>query len=169
MPSSDQPLTLKPFTTERLHCRLVELRDLNEIFTMYSREDVTRYLPYDTWQSHHHAKEWWHKTQKRHNSGEARQYAVQLNANGSVIGSIILFGFTAEPCAELGYSLHSDYWGQGLMQEVLAELIFRCHSELKLKRMIARVAPPISPHKSYWLDWGLRKSTGALKTTSQNT
>ena len=67
-----------------------------------------------------------------------KTFALELKANGKVIGSLGLEEMRPDPVAEekhgreIGYVLSKDYWGRGLMPEAVQAVINYCFSVLQL-------------------------------------
>ena len=64
-----------------------------------------------------------------------RTFAIELKGNGKVIGSLGIEEPEQDPESEklgreLGYVLHKDYWGQGLMPEAVRAVISWCFDDL---------------------------------------
>lgn len=66
---------------------------------------------------------------------QKKTFAIELKESGKVIGSLGIEEPEAEPDGallgrELGYVLHKDYWGRGLMPEAVKAVIAWCFDEL---------------------------------------
>lgn len=131
-----------PIKTERLLLRLYAEDDLDDLFDIQSRPDVTRYLywgPRDRTQSRGSLAE------KIAASGLGREgdnltLAVELPEAGKVIGDVQLF-WTSEKHrqGEIGYIFHPDHGGHGYATEA-AEVILRLGFEgLGLHRVVGRL------------------------------
>lgn len=65
------------------------------------------------------------------------QYVIEAR-DGGIVGDIgVNFGGPGEQQAELGYSLHPDYWGRGYAVEALGQLITHLFDDHRLHRLIA--------------------------------
>ena len=67
---------------------------------------------------------------------EKKTFAIELKASGRVIGSLGIEEPDPDPeetklGRELGYVLHKDYWGQGLMPEAVQAVISWCFETLR--------------------------------------
>lgn len=65
------------------------------------------------------------------------EFAVVLKETGTAIGCCWLHLEVNRRCGELGWVLHSDYWGQGIMSEVAGVLLRFGFEDLKLHRLSA--------------------------------
>lgn len=69
-------------------------------------------------------------------------WAIVIKCNNQLIGSFSYWRLIKPHCrAEIGYSIHPDYWGQGIMTETFKILIEFGFSELKLHSIEANVNP----------------------------
>ena len=60
----------------------------------------------------------------------------------NVIGYVVYWHFVKEHYrAELGYMLHTSYWGKGIMKEALNKLVPFAFEEVKLHSIEARINP----------------------------
>jgi [ribosomal protein S5]-alanine N-acetyltransferase len=139
---SEETVNIKHHTilTERLSIRPVERRDLAGLFAANSDDAVTRFLPYDSWRDMSDASAWLARTEERIESGEAQQYVIATRANDESIGSCTLFGFNTENgYAEFGYVLARSHWHQGYALEAMRAFTAFAFTNLKLRRLEARV------------------------------
>lgn len=109
-----------PIESSRTIVRLVETSDLGALMTVNGDEQVTKFLPYETWKSPADAKSWYARMAGLQATGLALQFVVAARASGAAIGSCLLFRYeSASRRAELGYVLGRAYRGQGYMREAL--------------------------------------------------
>lgn len=131
-----------PLETNRLILRPPANADLPDLLKANGDDEVTRFLPYDTWRALEDAEAWLKKTEARHACGEVQQYVLALKDSGKVIGACIVFAHDEKnACAEIGYVLGRDFWGNGLMKEAMTGLIDRCFNDLGLRRLEAFANP----------------------------
>jgi len=113
-----------PIETPRLLVRLFTEADLPPLMEVNGDDEVTRYVPYPTWQSLDDAKAWFKRMSDLQAAGKALQFVVATKATGKAIGTCLLFHFediTAQ--VELGYVLGQAHWGHGYMREALTGVI----------------------------------------------
>jgi len=131
-----------PLQSDRLIVRLVEERDLPALLEIHAVDEVTRFLPYATWQTLADAQAWYERALRHHAEGSALQFVIVAKDSGSVVGTCLLFRFEpASARAEIGYVLGQRYWGCGTMREALATLLAFAFNELSLRRLEAEVDP----------------------------
>lgn len=131
-----------PIETARLQIRIVTASDLPDLLKINGDDTVTRFLPYDTWQSLSDAEAWLTRMNEMQASGSTLQFVIADKTSGTVIGSCLLFRYdTGSQLAELGYVLGSSYWGQGYMREALTGLLNEAFNTMNLRRIEAQVNP----------------------------
>jgi [ribosomal protein S5]-alanine N-acetyltransferase len=142
MPSPAQPLFSLDLETPRLRIRAVAQSDLADLLVVNSEPQVTRFLPYATWQSMADAQAWYERMQALVATGTGRQLVVQHKANDHVVGTVLLFKWDeASARLELGYVLGQAHWRQGLMREALGAVLGTCLQHAGVRRIEAEVNP----------------------------
>lgn len=135
--------------TDRLSVRLVEESDLPALMQVNGDAEVTRYLPYQTWQTRNDAQAWYRRMRGLQLAGHALQFVVVDKQSAAAVGTCLLFRLEEESArAELGYVLGRSYWGTGYMHDALRALIGAAFDKLSLRRLEAEVDPRnIASHK----------------------
>ena len=124
--------------TARLVIRVVQERDLPDLFDVHSDDEVTRFLPYETWRTMDDAHAWYARMTNLQAEGKSHQLVVIENATGRVIGTAVLFNVDAVSArAEVGYALGKRWWGKGHMREALEALIGCAFDKIELRRIEA--------------------------------
>ena len=130
------------FDTARLTVRLVESRDLDGLLTVHADEEVTRFLPYDTWKSMDDATAWLARIVGLHEQDRSRQFVMIERETDRPVGAIVLFNVDPGNLrGEIGYVLGRADWGRGLMREALVPFVDRAFDDLGLRRLEAFVDP----------------------------
>ncbi|MGE5669566.1 MAG: GNAT family N-acetyltransferase [Betaproteobacteria bacterium] len=126
----------------RLTLRPVAAADLADLLEVNGDPEVTRFLPYPTWQSVDDGTAWLARMEALAASGAGRQLVLVRNADSKVIGTLLLFRYDeGSSRVELGYVLGRSHWGQGLMREAIASASSHAFAQLNLRRIEAEVAP----------------------------
>lgn len=126
----------------RLVLRPVTAEDLPDLLEVNGDPEVTRFLPYDTWQSLADAAAWFRRMEDVAAAGTGRVFALVRRADGKVVGDLLLFKYDeASARVELGYVLGRACWGQGLMGEAVAAACACAFDGLGLRRVEAEVNP----------------------------
>jgi RimJ/RimL family protein N-acetyltransferase len=129
-------------TTPRLLLRPVAPTDLPDLLEINSDPEVTRFLPYATWQSLDDGALWLERMNGLASSGTGQQLVVVRAADGKVVGTVLLFKFDESSSRiEIGYVLGRKYWHQGLMREALASTCEHAFSGMSIRRIEAEVNP----------------------------
>lgn len=107
-------------STPRSILRPVRADDATSMFDGYTHDaDVTRFL---TWRPHLTVEETRIFVQMCLCARTSRTYVIVDKASGSIAGVADLRAAAATR-VELGYALAAPFWGQGIMTEVLAEIV----------------------------------------------
>ena len=131
-----------PIETGRLRVRLVEEADLPALFEVNGDAEVTRFLPYATWESPASGNAWYQRMMDLQATGTALQFVVVDKAAGKAIGTCLLFRHDeASARAELGFVLARRHWGGGYMAEALAALIDCAFGRMGMRRLEAEANP----------------------------
>jgi ribosomal-protein-alanine N-acetyltransferase len=139
-----QNLSFTPFPyirTQRLLLRQIKHSDLNEIFFLRSDERVMKYLDRPKAKTSAEVYDFIQKIIDSETNNEGITWAITLKTD-KLIGTIGFWNIQKEHYrAELGYILHPDYWGKGIMQEALSEVIDYGFKVMKLHSIEANVNP----------------------------
>jgi ribosomal-protein-alanine N-acetyltransferase len=73
---------------------------------------------------------------------EGCAWAIEDRGTGQLIGAIRYNSFQKKwRCGDIGYELHPDHWGRGLMSEALAAVVACGHGFFRLNRIQAWTLP----------------------------
>ncbi len=119
--------------TERLLLRRLSEADAHDILMLRSNEQVNQFLDRPACIDLEAAKNFIAKIEKGIANNESLYWVITLKGNDKLIGTICLWNFEADKMqAEIGFELHPDFQGKGVMQETIAKVIDYSFSELKL-------------------------------------
>jgi len=137
------PLTAPPpLTTTRLLLRRVEERDIADLLGVNGDDEVTRFLPYASWQGLADGQAWLARMRSREAAGDTLQFAILSQDTGRAIGSCLIFHHDEGSArAEIGYVLGRDHWRQGLAREALQSLVGWAMGPAGLRRLEAEINP----------------------------
>ena len=125
--------------TEWLTLRALRVSDAPDMYDYSRREDVTRYLLWNPHPDITHTRRYLEYLGGRYRLGMFYDWALVNKKDGRMIGSCGFVRFDLpHNSAELGYVLHPDYHGQGLMQEAAGQVLKFGFEELGLHRIEAR-------------------------------
>ncbi|MEO6167004.1 MAG: GNAT family N-acetyltransferase [Chitinophagales bacterium] len=138
-------LNFTPFpilTTKRLQLRQLTTADANEILIHRSDERILEFIDIPKASTLEDALAFIHKINKGIAENESIFWGIQLKERPLLIGSICLWNISKEEnSGEIGYMLHPDSQGKGIMQEALEKVIEFGFINLKLKTVVADVHP----------------------------
>lgn len=129
-------------TTPRLRLRRITPADAEDIYRIFSDDEVLRYDDVDPFASLEYAVQFIHWVDRRFEHRDSVRWGLALRSDDRVIGTLgfPLFddrGFRAV----VGYELNRDYWRRGFMSEALQAAIRYAFTELNVNRIEALVLP----------------------------
>lgn len=125
--------------TERLLLRALTPDDAAAIFSYASDPEVARYMLWDVHRSVGDAEAFLDLTLSRYESGGPPDWGMVYKGDGRLVGTLGFVGWEREHArAEIGYVLHRDYWGRGLVPEALGAMISFGFDRMGLNRIEAR-------------------------------
>lgn len=142
-PVAPMPLPpIPPIRAARVTIREVAEADLADLLEVNGDDEVTRHLPYATWRSRDDAVAWLTRMQGICATGTARQLVIELQSDGRVIGTVLLFHFD-EPSAraELGYVVGRAHWRRGYATEALRAVCRHALEDMGIRRIEAEARP----------------------------
>ncbi len=127
-------------TTPRLELRAVEMEDAPEIFFHRSDERMNEFIDREPAKTLDDAQVWIEMIQTNIDKNESINWGITLKNEPKLIGTICLWNLDLEKKeGEIGYGLHLDFWGRGLMNEAVLEVIRFGFDEMKLEKIAAGV------------------------------
>lgn len=138
-------LNFNPFpelSTERLTLRQLNKDDEHDLFILRSDKGTMQYIPRTVAKSTEDAAQLIQKMNDLLNKTEAINWAMTLKNDSKLIGIIGFFRIAKEHYrAEVGYMLHPDYRGKGIMQEALVKVLDYGFKSLQFHYIEAVVDP----------------------------
>jgi [ribosomal protein S5]-alanine N-acetyltransferase len=142
---------------QRVFLRPVQAVDLADLLAVNGDPEVTRFLPYATWESIADGERWLGRMTTLVASGTAHQWVVVRELDHKVIGSVLLFKYDeTSKRIELGYVLAHSAWGQGFMQEAVSAACQYAFDTMGIRRIEAEVNPDNHASCSFMLRLGFR-------------
>ena len=134
--------TITRLESPRLALRAIEAADLPDLLEINGDPQVTRLLPYATWQSLADGEAWLARMATLGAAGTGQQLVVVRRVDAKVIGTMLLFKYDpGSSRVELGYVLGRAHWGQGLMREAIVAACSHAFRTLGIRRIEAEVNP----------------------------
>ncbi len=126
----------------RLVVRGITDADLGDLHEVSGDPEVTRFLPYPTWQTAADGQAWLQRMRGIEADGSGQQLVVVGLQAQKVIGTVLLFRHEpASARVELGYALGRRHWRSGLMREALQAVCAQLFDSLAIRRIEAQVNP----------------------------
>ena len=133
-----------PLETERLLLRPFTRGDVEAVYAYRSRDDVTRFMldPPMTREACAEAVQARVGMTSWAEEGDKLFLAVERRADGAMIGEVVLI-LRSLPArqAEVGYTFHPDYFGQGYATEASRRLVSLAFEDAGIHRVYARCHP----------------------------
>ncbi len=130
---------LPALETDRLILRPLRMGDAGDLYAYASDPEVSRHVLWDTHRSLTDSRQFLRAAIRQYRRGLPGSFAIVLKESGRMIGTIgFMWVNTDHKSAEVGYSLHRDYWNRGLMTEALRAVIAFGFDTLCLHRIEAQ-------------------------------
>ena len=129
---------LPEIETKRLKLRQFNHDDVNDVFEYASETEIAKYVVWYPHTSKFESLEFLNNVVEAYLKNKPAPWAIELNENSKVIGSIGFNNFYKEDSkAEIGFALSKEYWGKGITLEALTAIIYYGFHTLKLNRIEA--------------------------------
>ena len=126
--------TFPILTTERLTLRQLAETDVNEPFLLRADAIINKFLERQPSRTLKETLEFIKKIK----SNNLTYWAIALNENQKLIGTICLFDISEEQNkGEIGYELLTEYQGKGFMKEAAKKIIDYAFQTLEIKTIVA--------------------------------
>ena len=131
---------LPELETLRLVIRQFKVTDAKDLYEYCSDDDVTKYLPFDTYKSIDDAYKRIDFVTKNYTElNNPINWAIEYKKEGKVIGSIDYVSWDiTNKSGRIGYLLNQKYWNKGIMTEALSEVIKFGFEKMNLNRIEIR-------------------------------
>ncbi|MEO5572452.1 MAG: GNAT family N-acetyltransferase [Bacteroidia bacterium] len=130
--------TFPSLITNRLLLRQLKTEDENEIFALRTNETVNKFIDRPKTNSSAYALKFIERITNGIANNESIYWAIALKNNFKLTGTICLWNISQEHFrAEIGYELHPDFHGKGIMQEAFTKVVEYGFHTMKLKTIVA--------------------------------
>lgn len=133
--------TFPVLETPRFRLRQLNAADAEAVFQVYSDPEVTRYYDLDTFTDLHQAQSLISRQSSRFQQKAGLRWGVTFKEEDAVIGTVGLMLYAENKVGGIGYDLARPYWRQGIMFEVLQEVIRFAFEMAGVERIQALVMP----------------------------
>ncbi len=129
--------------TDRLLLRELREEDAMDIYSYFSKDEVTRFYDLYTFTEVQQASDLLQLWINRFYQDEGIRWGIVLkDSQNRLIGTCGYHSWSKEHNrAEIGYELHPDYWGKGLMTEAIDSIVQYGRDALRLRRIEAFIDP----------------------------
>lgn len=137
------PFKVFPFLeTKGFLLRKLEVTDAPKLFDYFSRKEVVEYYDVEVLTSQQQAVELIEGLLYRYNARKQIRWGIILKDKDEIIGTCGFHSIEMEHLkAEIGYELHPDYWGRGIMTEVIQTIVDYGFKHMDLNRIEAFYHP----------------------------
>lgn len=128
--------------TPRLLLREMTADDAESLFQLRSDERAMRYIGRPLQKNVSEAVEFIEKIRANFAQNEAVAWGISFQGQPKLLGNISFWKMDKENHrTEIGYMLHPDYWGQGIMDEAMTAALEYCFRVLNFHSIEANTDP----------------------------
>jgi ribosomal-protein-alanine N-acetyltransferase len=128
--------------TDRLKLRAIISKDTEDIFSIFSSEEVTKYYGMYPMKDISEAEELIERFKNSFESSTSIRLGIELKDCNRVIGTCGFHNWNKRHFrAEIGYELNKEFWGQGFGKEAVLAVVMFGFNEMNLERIEAVVYP----------------------------
>lgn len=134
---------LPEIQTDRLLLRQIKLSDAPEVFYLRSNPEVLKYIGKEPCQSIKEAAAFIGKVLTDLEAGDGVAWAITLKDDPEIMIGHIGFWRMDKPAfrAEIGYLIHPQHWGKGLIKEAIKATLQFGFQTMNLHSVEARISP----------------------------
>jgi [ribosomal protein S5]-alanine N-acetyltransferase len=126
---------------ERFRLRQIHQNDVEALFALHSDPEVMKYND-DPLVKIEEAAKRYEMMEPEFKEKQVIRWTIARKEDDLMIGSVILSSWNKKfASAEIGYDLSREYWGQGIMTEILQKVISFGFEQMALNRIEASFAP----------------------------
>ncbi|NLR68600.1 GNAT family N-acetyltransferase [Chitinophaga varians] len=135
-------MQLPVLSTEQLVLRPITEKDTAALFSLFSKEEVTRYMDIDAFTNITEATQIITYFRERWEKQEGMRWAITFKGKDELVGTCGFHHWNKTHYKiELGYDLLPSYWGKGIMTTAIGQILRFVFEELQLNRVEAFVDP----------------------------
>lgn len=128
--------------TNRLILKEIKPEHVNEIYQIFSNENVTRYYGMSPFTEESQANQMIESFRSKFENKQGMRWGIVEKESNRLIGTIGLNNLMIpSKRTEIGYDLLPTYWGKGFISEAIKEVITYCFQTLELFRIGAVIFP----------------------------
>jgi len=135
-------MDLPVITANGIVLRPITDTDTAALFHHFSNDTVTRYMDIPSFSDISEASQIIHLFHENLAKGTGMRWAITIPGHPELVGTCGLHNLNkAHYKGEVGYDLHPDYWGKGIMTNAIHEVLLYAFDQLQLNRVEAFVDP----------------------------
>ena len=133
---------LPTLRTKRLILRKLLYSDQKDIFNYAKNPRVAEHVLWEAHKTEFDTIQFLNMVYEAYNHCKAAPWGIQLKDSSEIIGTAGFVDFNEDSkCAEVGYALSEDFWGQGIITEAVSSVIEFGFLEMGLNSITARCKP----------------------------
>ncbi|MGC5323846.1 GNAT family N-acetyltransferase [Brevibacillus sp. SYSU BS000544] len=150
--------TFPVLETNRFILRQLREEDSYNLFSYFSKDEVTKYYDLESFSEVSQATDLIHTWNSRFQQQQGIRWGITWKEEDRVIGTCGFHNWAKEHYkAEIGYELHPEFWQKGIMTEVITYILSYGFQELGLNRIEAFIDPANISSKKLLEKVGLRE------------
>jgi RimJ/RimL family protein N-acetyltransferase len=126
--------------TNRLYQRPWRSEDVENVFAMYEKPQVMRWIPGGAW-DRSQTEKFVVRMIAMHEQQQLCIYPVLLKESETIVGHCGLNHLEGGPEVEIAYLFDEQYWGKGFATEIAGVVLQRAFQTMGLKRVVAVAFP----------------------------
>jgi len=128
--------------SERLILRRITDDDVDQVFALRSNAEIMKYIPRPLAKTRQDALDHIYLVNKGIKDNESINWAIALKENNKLVGMICLIRMQPENYrTEIGYIMHPDVRGKGIMHEAVGLIIDYAFNQLNFHSLEAVIDP----------------------------
>ncbi|MFZ0548808.1 MAG: GNAT family N-acetyltransferase [Candidatus Promineifilaceae bacterium] len=127
--------------SERFRLRQLETADAEAVYRIYANDEVTRYYDLETFTKLEQADALIRRQHRLFSQKKGIRWGITFKDKDVVIGTVGMILRTEDRQGGIGYDLGRPYWRQGIMSEVLEQVIGFGFETARLDQIQALVMP----------------------------
>ncbi|PWJ39374.1 GNAT family N-acetyltransferase [Sediminitomix flava] len=121
-------VTLENIETERTILRELNVNDIEDLYETYSNVEAMKYRYNPPLLSMGEALVMVKEAHRNARMQKSIRWGIEEKESGRLIGTVVWFLKGSYRRDEIGYSINRDWWGKGLMTEILTEVLHHLQS-----------------------------------------
>lgn len=151
-------INVPSFELDGIRLRQQNEEDASYIFKLRSNELVNQYLDQDIFTTNERAESFLQQNLEKFSRKEGLFWVIEDSASQQVIGDFTLWDIDRKHLrAELGYTLHPDFWSKGIMTKVAHTIIPFAFDQLGVHSLKADINPNNESSRKLLLKLGFQK------------